>query len=164
MGIIDAKFDFYSFDFIWWFVFYTPYFIAGYLIRQDESYPPSWILWVVFISAIVFTSLGEGFLPGARWYSYLSVTVIPMSISLIYLLKRWNKPIYHEIFTRKLALLSFGIYLIHPVVLEIINYQGHEKIQFHPLLAIPVLVTVTFVTSWAGAAIVHRIPYLRRII
>ncbi|MDQ6966397.1 MAG: acyltransferase family protein, partial [Mariprofundaceae bacterium] len=161
-GINAAMVDFFSLSFVNWFLYYIPYFFAGHLIRQSDSFPAYWLLWVGLITSIMLTSLGSCY--SGYFYSYLSMTVIPMSISIMYLLKRWDKPFYNQTFTTKLAMLSFGIYLVHPVVLEIINYHGHESLQLPPLLAIPILATVTFALSWLGAWLIHRIPFLRKTI
>lgn len=161
-AISAARLDFFSLSFTNWFLYYIPYFFAGYLIRQSDYCPARWLLWSCFIISIMFTCLGSYY--SGYFFAYLSVTVIPMSISLMYLLKGWSKPVYTETFTRKLALLSFGIYLVHPVVLEFINYHGHESLQFHPLLSLPALVAVTFALSCLAAWLIQQIPFLRRTI
>jgi len=161
-GINALNVNFFALSFVNWFLYYIPYFFAGYLIRQSDFYPPTWLLWVGLTTSIMLTSLGRYY--SGYYYSYLSITVIPMSICIMYLLKRWDKPVYNQSFTRNLAMLSFGIYLVHPVVLEIINYHGHESLQLHPLFSIPVLVVITFVLSWFGAWLIHQIPFLRKTI
>ncbi|WP_404396300.1 acyltransferase [Pseudoalteromonas phenolica] len=79
--------------FINWFLLYIPFFFLGYLIRQDNRNPKKSILWLVFIISIIFTFVGFYIMAinssldvGLYFYGYLSITVIPMSISIMYIL------------------------------------------------------------------------------
>ncbi len=160
--------------FINWFLLYIPFFFLGYLIRQDNSCPSKAVLWVTFLFMFILTCMGFYFVAvkvgkvgsttGLYFYGSLSVSVIPMSISLMYLLKTWGKPIFNETFTKKLSLLTLGVYLIHPAILEIVNYKGYGAMNFHPVISIPVITSIIFLISLTGAWIIHQVPYLRKTI
>lgn len=157
--------------FITSFLSYIPFFFIGYFIRQDTHYPSKVLLWCVFLISVILTFVGcyiitinTCFPSGFYIYRPLSVTVIPMSISLMYILKAWNKPILNVIFVRKLSILTLGVYLVHPIVLGIICYIEHRTINLHPAISIPAITLITFVVSTGIAHVIYKIPYLRRTI
>lgn len=153
------------------FLSYIPYFFLGYLIRQDNTHPSRVTLLAIFTLSFIFTFLGCYFVGiksdltrGFYFYEYLSVTVIPMSISVMYFLKKMTLPIFNKKFTKKLSILTLGVYLVHPLILELFNYKGFGAMLFNPIISIPVVATVVFVTSLVGAWIIYQVPYLRRTI
>jgi len=155
--------------FINWFLSYTPFFFLGHFIRHDDRYPSIFLLWGVFIISFISTFMGcyivainKDLNIGLYFYGYLSATVIPMSISLMYILRTWNKPIINDSVTNNLSILTLGIYLIHPMVLEIIEYKQYGAMSFHPMISIPVVACIVFVVSAGMAQVVYKIPYLRR--
>ena len=156
--------DYFSAPFTQWFLMYTPYFFMGYLIRNVSCTLSSATLWFIFTLCVMLTSIGHAFSSTHYFYGYLSITVIPMSISIMYLLKTWRAPIGSTQFTQVLVTLSFGVYLIHPIVLELIHYQGHPSLQAHPLISIPSLTFITFVTALLGAWLISKTPLFKHII
>ena len=156
--------DYFSPPFTQWFLMYIPYFFMGHLIVRTNNIPAPPLLWLTFILCVIFTAIGNAFSDTAYFYGYLSITVIPMSISLMYLLKTWNSPIGSPQFMQALVTLSFGVYLIHPIILELIHYHGHSSLQVHPILSIPALTFITFGIALLSAWFISKIPILRRII
>lgn len=157
--------------FINWFLLYVPFFFLGYLIRQDNHNPKKSILWSIFIASIIVTSYGCYILAensnlehGLYFYGYLSVSVVPMSISLMYILKASGKPIINTSFTKKLSILTLGIYLVHPVILETITYIQYGAGSFHPIASVPVVTFIVFGMSAGIVYVIYKIPFIRRII
>ncbi len=155
--------------FINWFLLYIPFFLVGYFIRKD-SRSNKILLWVTFASSSLITLIGYYFvstqdtsIADAYFHGYLSITVVPMSISVMYLLKSWNTPIFNEPVSKKLSSLSFGIYLIHPIFVEILNKTGYIK-AIHPAISIPSATVIIFAISAVVAWIFCKIPYLSRTI
>jgi surface polysaccharide O-acyltransferase-like enzyme len=152
------------------FVFYLPYFLAGYLIFKTEYNPPVWILFVVLVITVILNSLGyhnSTLMNGTSngyFDDYLSITIIPMSISMIFLLKRFLVPVINYSTSSKLALLSFGIYLIHPAVISILGFFGIEARLYNPLVSIPVITIAVFILSLMGVLAINKIPGFNRII
>ncbi|HYQ91838.1 MAG TPA: acyltransferase, partial [Candidatus Competibacteraceae bacterium] len=101
---------------------------------------------------------------GMYFYEPLGITVIPMSVSIMYLLKSWTQPIGNERFIRKLSVLTLGIYFIHPLFLETITYLGFGPQNFYPAVAIPIIGIIAFSSSLIGSWVIHSVPYLRRVI
>lgn len=173
LNTISSKplFSFGSKLFITWFLPYIPFFFLGYLIRTDEREYPKLVLWIIFILSSFLTAVGcytvassKGLYVGLYFYDYLSITVIPMSVSIMYLMKSWTKPIVSAKLTRTVSVLALGVYLIHPVFLESISYIVYTQVDFSPAISVPVATIATFSFSLFGAWLIYNIPYLNRII
>lgn len=157
--------------FVFWFLSYVPYFFLGHLIRTATWQPGKPVLLGVLVASGLSTAGGLYYLAtltdlqtGLYFYSYLSITVIPMSVSVMYLLKTWTTPLVSDRFTQRTAALTLGVYLIHPVFLEIINHAGFRPGAYYPVLSVPLLAGLVFALSLCTAWIINRIPYLQRVI
>jgi surface polysaccharide O-acyltransferase-like enzyme len=151
--------------------YFLPYFLLGYFIHLNKKPPSFFLLWGVFLLSLTLTAAGffTASLPlspisGFYFYGYTSITVIPMSISLMYLLKSWSTPLLNEVITKKLSSYTLGIYLIHPVLLEIISDKKYDIISFHPVISIPLITLIIFTLSLGLVWVIHKIPYLKRVI
>ncbi|MEM6252516.1 MAG: acyltransferase family protein [Cyanobacteria bacterium P01_D01_bin.156] len=156
--------------FINWFLLYIPFFFSGYLIQKDNRKFPTSVLWSIFLFSAAATAVGyyyvaldSEFLSDSYFHGYLSITVIPMSISVMYLLKEWNIPALNETATKKIALLTFGIYLVHPIVIEVLNKTDYLR-AVHPAIAIPTSTAIVFTVSLGISWALYKIPYLNRTI
>lgn len=157
--------------FINWFLYYVPFFFLGYLIRVDEKKYSKTLLWGVFIVTSAITayacyyfglSINSG--AGLYFYEYLSITVIPMSISVMYLLKLWNKPIYSTNTTKLFSALTLGVYLVHPIILEAMQRAGFGPQDFNPIISIPLITIFVYFASAFVSWILQKTPYLKRVI
>lgn len=153
------------------FLSYVPFFFMGYYIRQDNNFLQEIILWGVFLISFLLTffcctffSIIYGSDFGLYFYGYLSVNVIAMSISIMYLFKGWSKPIFKYSINRKISFLTFGVYCVHPIVLSVFDYNQHAVVVYHPIISIFFLVFSVFVVSLCIAYFFSNIPYLRRTI
>ncbi len=176
MSIINKVFNvFYPSSsklFINWFLFYLPYFISGHLMIEMRKNPNKVLLILSFTLSAILTALGLFFLSrasglenGLYFYDYLSITVVPMSLSMLLLLKTITKPIIiNSSFTHKLAQLVLGVYLIHPIFIDIFKHFGIFGLTFNPLIAILSVSFLVFMFSLIIAKLISMIPYLNRII
>ncbi len=173
IAMINAAYkNFYSIEstlFINWFLSYMPYFITGHMIRQTSYQPSKAILSATFLISCSVTVLGFYFLTketnievGSYFYDYLSITVAPMSISIMFMLKSWQRPIINQKITQQIASLTLGIYLIHPVILEIMSAKDMGPMAFNPLFSIPLVALAIFTTSLIIIWIMQKIPLLKR--
>jgi len=157
--------------FINWFLSFIPYFFLGYYIRFNNiKFTKSTLVFILLIS-VTLTAYGFYFFAvnsispvGVYFYNYLSITVIPMSFSVMYLLKSWTKPIKSKMITKKIASLTFGVYLIHPIFLEGIRYTWPKYQTFNPSITIPLISIFIFILSLGSAQLISKIPYLRKTI
>ncbi|OOY33617.1 hypothetical protein BMI88_01600 [Thioclava sp. F36-6] len=154
-----------------WFLMYLPYFLSGYLIYTESSFhSQEKLLWATIlgmsvtatVAAVYIVAVRHGLDTGLYFYSYLSITVIPMSFSIFALLARAKNDFVHEKELRNFSNLTLGIYLIHPVFLDL--FQSLLKGLLPPAFNIPVKAILVFLASALVALALSRIPYLRRII
>jgi len=157
--------------FVFWFLSYLPYFLCGHLIATSDRTVPGRGLWAVFGGSVLLTALGCYLLSGARglqegmyFYAYLSVTVIPMSLSLMWLLKTRSFDGASAGLFRRLSELTLGVYLIHPVFLEAFRHFAFRQEDVYPLLTVPIVTALVFAASLLAAFLLYRIPYLKRAI
>ncbi len=153
------------------FLSYIPYFFLGHLIMNYDQNASKFVLWCIFISAFFITAIGcfvfaikEDLHAGLYFYDNLSISVIPMSVSIMYLLKKWNNPIYTKKVTVSLSSLTLGVYLIHPIFLEAIQYVGLNPLKYNPAVSIPSIAIIVFCISLLTSWVIYKIPYLRRVI
>ncbi|MCB9812839.1 MAG: acyltransferase family protein [Pseudomonadales bacterium] len=142
----------------------------------------------IFIGGFIFTAIfgylntfwhingNDIFYIGGQTYAeeYLSISVVVMSLALFTLIMKFKIPdslMKSNLFTKsiqKLAQLSFGIYLIHPIVMDYINkFQGvTADSPSMPNLWIYVLVnaSITFGASFILILLIQKIPVLRKIV
>lgn len=157
--------------FINWFLAYTPYFLAGYLIRTYPGSVPRGLCLGVFALSCVLTMAGcfgvarsAGLVKGLYFYEYLSLSVIPMALSLMFLLRDWQRPLLG---TRNEAVagLSFGVYLIHAAVLDVLSHEVSRRgLLLHPAWSIPTMAVLVFALSLAATACMRRVPWLRQLV
>lgn len=153
------------------FLSYVPYFVIGHLIRTSDRSHPKKILWAVFLISSTLTAVGLFVVSkkisleaGMYFYSFLSATVIPMSISAILILKSYSRPIITTNITKKISTLTLGVYLIHPVFLETISRTGYGASDFHPAISIPLIACIVFGLSLFSAWVISRTPLLSKVI
>lgn len=153
-----------------WFLSYVPYFVLGHLIATAPSGPTRAKLWGTLLISGLLTAVGchaltsrAGLQTGLYFYDYLSLTVIPMAASCLYLLKSAHRTLAGR-HTRQVSALTMGVYLIHPLCIEVLQRIGFGPLDFHPALAIPAVATLAFLTSLAASLAISHIPYLRRTI
>lgn len=157
--------------FINWFLPYLPYFLCGYLLQTEHrTISAQWLLAVFGLSVAVIMAgcfwwgRAYGLERGLYFYSYLSVPVIFMSLCAMLLLKRCAWGNWRVKVLRQLSQLTFGVYLVHPVLLE--SFQGS---QFRlgnqaSLWAVPLVTLLVLVGSLGIAWAFLRTPVLSRTI
>lgn len=153
------------------FLSYIPFFFIGHLIRTDEYDVSKNVLWCVFILSSILTAIGCYIIAininlnaGYYFYGYLSITVIPMSVSIMYLFKLWTTPIFCNRFTGSLSKLTLGVYLVHPIFLEAILLSRFGPLNFHPVVSIPAVAIFVIGSSLLTSWVIYQVPYIRRVI
>ncbi|MET0856748.1 MAG: acyltransferase family protein [Telluria sp.] len=157
--------------FVNWFLAYIPYFFLGYLITITDVRAPRAMLWTALALTIAATAAGCRLLAryksldaGLYFYNYLSITVIPMSICVMFLLKEWNKPFISREAARKLSRLTLGVYLIHPIIFETLSDFVVRPFDYQPALAVPLLTITVYASSLALAWAIEKTPWMNRTI
>jgi len=159
---------------------YIGFFVLGYLF-SEISLPPRgmpllFIIWflstAITVAGTYLISLRQGEFSGI-FYDYLGINVILASVSAFILLKllAMQKILQHPFITHwiyRIAARSFGIYLIHALVLGII-VEHIPLIQInvqmgYPLWSIPFVSAVTFTLSFLAVSVLQKIPFVHRIV
>lgn len=156
------------------------FFIVGYLLGEISlSRSRLFLSIALWASGILITVAGTYLLTlksGAYngiFYDFVSLNVIIASVAAFLLLKALGET---EVFrssriqsiTRSLATASFGIYLIHILVIEILGYgiPGLHLTSFigYALWSIPLVTTIVFLVSFILVRGLQKIPILRAIV
>ena len=153
------------------FLLFLPYLLSGYIIGNIKKYCYKGVAVLIYFSAVLFTAYGcylfsvkYDFKHGAYFYNYLSISVIPMSLSIFYLMRSINKYIVSGYVIRKLASLSLGIYLIHPIYIDILRYYGIKAESLNQMISIPLIASIVFSMSAITALLMSKVRYVRRLI
>lgn len=154
-----------------YFIPYIGYFILGYMLTTQKNLVQTRILLMTFIFTSIgialLTSISIAHFKGFPFYEYTSVPVIILSISVFLLIQRLSTPLK----TAPKALIkafsslsgnSFGIYLIHVIILDslIALFQLNETRLGVAFL----LIAPTLILSWVMALAIAQVPFLRRIL
>lgn len=153
------------------FLSYLGYFLAGHLLGDRAKNKPEGELIILALASIAATAAGvyllhQYFEPQAARYFYdlRSISVVPMSISIYLLLQSLGKPILPGRLVEKISSQSLGIYLIHPVFINIIGFLGFQAWILDPLGSILLISLLVLALSYLAVKLIQKIPYLRRVI
>ena len=160
---------------------FAGFFILGYLLRETRF--PSWVVilsFVVWGLSVLVTVLGTYFMTiyadkfVGFFYEYLSINVILASVSAYILLKqlaeyefKYNVVVINSV--KKIADTSFGIYLVHILILDImLNHipllHLRAIITENPAWGILMVSTIIFTISFYIVSFVKKIPVINRVV
>jgi Uncharacterized protein conserved in bacteria len=149
--------------FLTWFLPYLGYFVAGRMILAGELRVPrpGWVL----AGSIAVTALGVAALSDADaldlyFYEYFSLTVTAMSLAAFQLIL--DKPRLPRL--PLLAPLTFGIYLVHPVFLDLARRAGVFTGEGRDGWVVPLCALAVFALSAGASWAMARLPLARRLI
>ena len=154
---------------------YSFYFILGYYLNKIKlSKTTNRIIYGLgilgFISTAVFTYFVSRWSNtyNALFYEYFSVTVLLESIAIFVLIK--NIFVKHSIsektknFIYKLSKYSFGIYLVHMLIVTELKEFWINTLSFNPILSVPALTLCVLVISFIISLILNHIPVVKKYI
>ena len=155
---------------------YVVFFIAGYYINKYEISKKSqrviYILGVLGFAGTVGLSAGISMLLGEPREEFYTCNCINVSLTGVALFT-FGKYYLNNIrigekgkkIVRILSKYSFGAYLVHVMVIEILaNVVGLEIIATAPIWGVPVVSAVVIGVSFILSAIINRIPVLNKYI
>ncbi|QWT40844.1 acyltransferase [Dickeya dadantii] len=160
-----------DFLFLGEFIYYIPYYILGHLIARKHTAKPLSLHIVLFLISLALTSFGFYFLSsisgretGLYFYNYLSFNVILMSASFMWILKFSHLSKSHSNKLKFLSDISLGVYLIHPVFIEVFYYLAARRWVDYSLIAIPLMSVIVFICCIVSVFFIRKVPYLRRVV
>lgn len=150
-------------------VYYVGYFLAGYALSRPGMVLSDRFLVAAFLFAGLAVAGGTALLLpwiGPRsWnlmYHYLNPLVAVMAFSIfLWVVQRQDFPPALLRWVNRLAPLSLGIYLLHPLWMRVLDALAITGFLWHPLFGIPAMTLSAFVLSALAAAVLRRIPFLR---
>ena len=157
---------------------FTIYFVGGYyLSRRDFSRREEAVLYAVGILALLFSIIApvvhakaQG-APSAVFYNYDSLNVLLTSVPIFVFAKQHlNLSSFREgdrqakalAFVRQLSRYSFGVYLVHPMVIELLQHFGIDTFSCNAFFSVPLLAIFVFAASTAISALLNCVPIINK--
>ncbi len=142
------------------FLNYIGYFALGGYLAKYEVKPNTKVCLFGLIVAFIITMLGSYWFTYDYFYSYLSINTVMASICLFLLIQTYAD---HDLRLKTIAGLSFGIYLIHPLFIDIISFAVKDKLlaKIDVLIYIPLSAMTVFILSSITVWVMSKIILLR---
>lgn len=154
---------------------YSPYFVAGaYLSQVELQRHIRRLIYAIGVSALLLCGIltasfsSENHLNGVFFGSF-SPLILLGSVAIFtwgkYTLPALSSAGKRRQWVLSLSTYSFGIYLIHPIVINMINQIFKvNAASFSALWWVPTLSLIVFVISAFFTAFLSRIPYIRKVV
>jgi surface polysaccharide O-acyltransferase-like enzyme len=168
MLVVYPFIDRYKNDFeLGFFTGYIGYLVAGYFLFKYVQLSKS-LLWFLFITTITLTILGTYYLafqqnPNKEMLlAPLTPGVFIMSASIYLLFKQASVtyPNWLSNLVNAICKYSYGIYLIHLLVLALIDDYIVSVADFNPLWSIPVISLLTMSFSFCSIYLLRKLPII----
>lgn len=157
---------------------FTIYFVGGYyLSRRNFSRREEIVLYCVGIAALLFSIIAPAVLsraqgaPNATFYNYNDLNVLCTSVPIFVFAKQHlNLSSFREgdrqakalAFVRQLSRYSFGVYLVHPMVIELLQHFGIDTFSCNAFFSVPLLAIFVFAASTAISALLNCVPIINK--
>lgn len=143
------------------FLSYLGYFcFGGYVAKYNLTIKTNRCFMLLCVSWCV-TILGSYFFTLSYFYSYLSINTVFASVAIFFLMKNL---LDREIGLSRFAGLSFGIYLIHPIFLDITSALTKSWLpdKLNVYVYIPLVALVVFVLSYQTVFVMSKIKFFKK--
>ena len=160
--------DKYSTDFeLNYFTGYIGYLIGGYYFFKFVNLPKA-LLWTIFIGSITAIAFGTYYLAFQKnvdkemYLAPLTPGVFLMSASIYLLFKQSNitMPNWINSVVNQICNYSYGIYLVHLIVLAWVDDLVISATDFNPLITITVMSILCLTFSFGIIYLLRKIPFL----
>lgn len=151
---------------------YTSYFLLGFRLGNSKLFTPNWVLILGFVVATLLTFFGTQMFsiwkgePVMLLYGNFSPTVLVAAVLVFKLFKNHAAPCLNHVFKGSLlqsaAKLSFGVYLAHPLVMNVMRVFGVHTMTLPPIVDVPFLAMLTVVVSYMLSYALSKVPILGR--
>ena len=148
---------------------FTGYFLLGYFLNNARiSARAERLIYAMGIAGItigMLLSITTTMItsePQKAFYTNFTVNTMCYAVAVFVFFK--SKFNYPSRIIRILSQYSFGAYLVHPTMITLVGKLGLNPLTFNPLLSIPVISVILFVTSFAISAVLNHIPVLKKYI
>jgi len=152
---------------------YIGYYAAGYYFANYEiKNKTRTAIYILAIVSLIFTIAMTSFLsltanePAGIFYDYILPNTMFTSFAIFLLFKDVFKNKNYSAkktgFISKLSRDTFGIFLIHAFVLEVLSAIGLNTLIINPVLSIPIISLIVMVVSEIGTLTIRKIPVLSK--
>ncbi len=150
-----------------WFVWFLGYFFLGHYINSyAQTMASKRLLASLFCTSLLITAVGnyfakEGMLSlGVYFYDYLSVNVVVMSITFMLYVKQMPT----NSWAKNYSVFVFGVYLVHPIFIDLFKFVGLSAERFNPIWSIPFFVLMVLICSIFTVRGLSKMPHLKRLV
>ncbi|PCJ57475.1 MAG: hypothetical protein COA79_15705 [Planctomycetota bacterium] len=161
-----------SSPFFVWFIYYIPFYMYGsylkiYGIKKINILRDKLLIFLLILlnfSAYQLLSIYGKDNLASYFFSYTSIFVIAYSLLIFQLFEKIFKATKHNMILENLGQCTLGIYIIHPIFLDLlINYYPNIFTNF-TFVMVPVFVIILFSFSYFVVSTIKKIKYLNIII
>lgn len=178
MGMIPALYEVYHiFDRILFSAFsgYAAYFLLGYYLNKIElkKYVRylCYLLGLLGTAATILITMNSSRAQGAMYIDFndgFSVNVVCISVSVFVFVKyafagRNIKSFISSVIV-KISDSMFGVYMVHVLVLELLELWGISVLNYQAWWAVPAIALVVWLVSFVIVTAIRRIPVLKKYI
>lgn len=151
---------------------FSAYFILGfYLNKTNITKKRRLVIYILGVIGLALTILLNWYASKnanqslEAFYGPTSVNVLLMSMAIFVWFKynvkgndKFNKIII------KLSKYSFGAFLVHIFILQVLHAFGIQTTSFHPVLSVPAITIATTFASYLISLILNKIPVIKKYI
>lgn len=146
------------------------YFVLGYRLNSIElTKKQRGIIYALgaagFVATIVLTAVAsrKANAPMETYYGNfrLNVMLAAVAVHTWFKYRRHDNPSVNNV-VAQLSKYSFGAYLVHVFVRDVLNLIGLNTLSFQPLLSVPVIAAIVFVVSFAISFVISKIPFINK--
>ncbi|MBO5461788.1 MAG: acyltransferase family protein [Clostridia bacterium] len=151
---------------------FTSYFILGFYLNKTEINKKKRVLICILgIIGLILTILlnllasKNAGTSTETFFSAFSVNVLLMAIAVFVWFKynaKGNDLLNKTI--AKLSKYSFGAFLVHIFILQVLYTFGIQSTSFHPVLSVPSITIFTAIASYLLSLILNKIPVIKKYI
>jgi surface polysaccharide O-acyltransferase-like enzyme len=155
------------------FTSYIGFFFIGYLLgRLQFSNKIAAVAALLYVLGGAYTMYATYSLSSAAgdfvqyYYWYTRINIVLMSFAAFIALKNIGEKISDDRAARwlgRFARASFGIYLVHALVLTYLRRYGMSALSGPAVVTVPAICLAIVLISWGLVAVIQRVPILREI-
>lgn len=151
---------------------YVTYFVLGYYLNNKSfSNKTKKIIYIFSFLGFLVTILGSAIISRHKMipsniYGEMYPNVLLESVGVFIFVKnlKFNFKQKHTEIIRKLAKYSFGVYLVHELILTKLVHIGLTTLSFNPIISVPIIVGIVYIASLIISIILNNIPILKKYI
>jgi surface polysaccharide O-acyltransferase-like enzyme len=152
---------------------YIGYYIAGYYFGHYKIKDKTKIgIYILAVISMLFTIIGTSFEAHYKkeaigtLYGYLLPNTMFIAYAVFILFQKTNGKIKlsknAEIIILRISKDTFGIYLIHALIIQMFGVMGISTLIINPIISIPLISIFVMIISYLGTIIINKIPVLNK--